>query len=492
MKFTSTFYIFLLFCFSATAQTPITAITLNSVTSAGSYSYIDGANTYNWGVSPNNTTQNLTGFTSASVGYSYASLPGSVKLRRVDNLKTTGNYTVVWAEGFLSGPSINILPAYQNNMELFFNDQVYNKGTDNFFDNTSATSNNIERLDFVLNSSFSTASPSEVGFPVFDRGDVGAHDPFVIAAILSVDGSGNPTSYGNILRVTASDYGDPGLNVSFRILKAPYPSDLVEVGSNTQNRGGVYISLQDLGIAPSQVFYGYSILANDLPMGATPADLVDYNNSTFYKTNTGISGGIDMVAVTGVYITNTLLPTRFSGFSATNNADNVNLKWAVENENAVDRYEIERSADGISFTSIQTIKSASTSVGAKSYSIMDNIGSISSKIVYYRIKQFDQDGSYYYSKIVAVRKNNLNSAVTIYPNPVKGNLFLNIKNSSDTKARIYVTNAVGKKVLLQNENLYDGNNSVSIEGVERLSKGVYFISINMDSGDRVTKKFTKL
>ncbi|MEO6219258.1 MAG: hypothetical protein ABIO81_02440, partial [Ginsengibacter sp.] len=404
MKSKFTLYILMFFYFTAKAQTPITAVTLNSSPSASSYTYVNGANTYNWGLIPNNTTSNLTGFISCGVGYSYTSLPGNVKLRRVDNAKTTGNYTLIWAEGFISGPTFNMLPQYQNDMELFFNSQVYNKGTDNFFDNTSANSNNIERLDFTLTSSFSTTSPAQVGIPIFERGDVGAHDAFVIAAITSVDGSGNPASYGNIVRVTTANYGEPGPNITYRVLKAPYPSDLLDAASNTQTRGGVFLSFQDLGIAASQAVFGYSILANDLPLSATPADLVDYTNTTFYPTNTGFSGGIDMVAVTGVYATNILLPTRFTSFNAINKLDEINLKWTVENDNDVDHYEIERGVDGIRFSTIQSIKSTRTSSGSKAYSVLDNVSSVTSNILYYRIKQFDQDGSFYYSKTVAVRK----------------------------------------------------------------------------------------
>lgn len=491
MKFKSTLFSLIVFCLSANAQTPVTAVSINPVTTTGSTTYVSGANTYNWSLSPNNTTAYLTGFTAGGISYSYASISGNVKLRRVNNPNISGNFTLVWAEGFLSGSTFNMLPQYENDMELYFNNQVYNKGTDNFFDNIAANGNNIERLDFILTGSYSTPLPAEVGFPVFERGDAGNHDPFVIAAITSLDGSGNPTSYGNIVRVKDVNYGEPGPNVTFRILKAPYPSNLVDAGSNTQTRGGVFISLQDLGIAANQVIYGYSVLGNDLPMSATPANLVDYTNTTFYPNNTGFSGGIDMVAVTGIYATTTSLPTRFTGFNAIENSGYINLKWSVENENTVDHYEIERSIDGINFMSVQLIKGTNTSVGTKSYSVLDNVSSITSNVLYYRIKQYDHDGSFYYSKTVAVRKNKNNSAILIYPNPVKQHLYINFKSSSDNKAIVTVINAAGKKLLIQKENLFDGTNSITVEGVERLSKGVYFISINVDSGKTFTKKFTK-
>jgi hypothetical protein len=72
--------------------------------------------------------------------------------------------------------------------------------------------------------------------------------------------------------------------------------------SGTQNIGGVFLSLDDLGIANTIKIYGYSIFAADLPANAKATDLVNYKNATFFPTNTnsGTQGGIDLIALTGV------------------------------------------------------------------------------------------------------------------------------------------------------------------------------------------------
>lgn len=72
--------------------------------------------------------------------------------------------------------------------------------------------------------------------------------------------------------------------------------------SGTQNIGGVFLSLNDLGIANTVKIFGYSIFAADLPANATAADLVNFKNATFFPTNTNSStdGGIDLIALTGV------------------------------------------------------------------------------------------------------------------------------------------------------------------------------------------------
>ena len=140
------YYLLLLSAFvgkSLFSQTAITAVTTSNSSATGSFSYVNGGNTYNWGLAPNNNVVNLNGFTAGGLSYSYASfLNGTVRIRRVNNANISGNFTLVWAESVTNGTIFNLLPAYQNDMEGFFNSRTYNKGTDNLFDNISFNSNN--------------------------------------------------------------------------------------------------------------------------------------------------------------------------------------------------------------------------------------------------------------------------------------------------------------------------------------------------------------
>jgi hypothetical protein len=489
------YFIIAVFIFSGycvNAQTAITAVTTSNSTAPTTFSYTNAGTTYNWGISPNNTITTLNGFTAGGIGYSYASfLTGNVKLRRVNNPGTTGNFTLVWAEYNLSGSNFNMFPDYQNDMESFFNNRIYNKGTDNLFDNTSSNSNNIERLDWILNASYSTPAPSKVGFAVFERGATGAHDPFCIAAITSLDGFGNPASYGNIVRVSSAQYGDPGPNVTYRILKAQYPNNLLDAGTNTQSRGGVIISLQALGIAPNTPIYGYSLFSSDLPLAATPADLVDYTNATYFPTNTGNPGGIDLIAVTGIYIENTLLPTRFISFNAVENDNLIKLKWQVENETSVNRYEIERSTDGVNYFQITQIQNTANSNGTNSYTYTDNVANILSNRFYYRIKQYDRDNSFYFSNTISISRNNKNTPISIYPNPVAETLFINIPSTVNDAGTISIINSLGAHEVQKKIQLSKGNNSFSIDRLNRLASGVYHLSIKLNSGRSISKEFLK-
>ncbi|MEO6454976.1 MAG: T9SS type A sorting domain-containing protein [Ginsengibacter sp.] len=487
------FYTTILLSFSATSQTPISAVDTTSSVAPYDSTYTVGANIYNWGVSPNNKVLYLDGFNAGTKGYVYSpSVTGNVKLRRVNNANISGNYTIEWAEAVTVGANtFNLFPEYQSHLDTFLNNHVYNKGVDNLFDNITANRNNIERLDWLATSAYSTPTPDSSGFAVFDRGNPGTHDPFCIAAITSVDVAGDPLTYGPIVRVGREDYGDPGPSLTYRVLKATYPSKLLITGASiSQNRGGVFISLKDLGVTANTPIYGYSLFSNDLPGTATSADLVDVTNSTFFPLGTGAQGGIDLIAITGLSIFSTVLPVSFLTFNAVESNNIINLKWAVENETVGERYDVERSENGTTYYKISEVKSA-TSSGGK-YSFVDNVASVVSNLLYYRIKQYQPDGGFYYSKTILIRRNNKAVSVLIFPNPAKDNLYLNIVNTVNDRAVISIFNSAGAKVITKQEQLANGNNSITVDGIGRLPSGIYQLNVKwMKPVRSITRQFSK-
>ncbi|MCO6496944.1 MAG: T9SS type A sorting domain-containing protein [Chitinophagaceae bacterium] len=492
MKPIFTFVLFFLYLSTTNGQAKITAITSHSATAASSYTYTSGGKTYNWGVSPNNTLSFIDEFTSGSFQFEYAAhIPGQVKIRRVNNASISGNFTLIWAKTVNSGNVYNLFPEYDNEMESVFNTNSLDKGTDNLFQNTGdANINNIERLDWIVNAGFSTYAPDKVGFAVFERGNTGAHDNFCIAAITGLDGSGDPNAYGPIVRVNSSHYGDVTNAFDFNVVKAQYPNDLLHSTTISQRIGGVYIALQTLGVGAGETVYGYSLFSDDLPSGATSANLIDYTNATYFPNNTSV-GGLDLTAITGVFIESTVLPARFTSFSASENNRSVNLKWSVVNETSADHYVIERSADGQSFDAVATIKAKVTTTGVNSYSYTDDVSGVSGNRFYYRVRQYDLSGAGYLTQSVLVRLNGVAGSTLLYPNPVKNNLFLSINSRQNKEIKIMVTNTSGQQVISERRSLVAGNNSIMINAAGKLPAGIYTLTITDQDGNREVKQFIK-
>ena len=308
------------------AQTPIVNVSIvnSAATTSSSYnasgavgSAFSGTNyNYTFGTASQaaNNQKKLNSLTIGQEVYSYVENANSfVKIRRVNNSNVSGNRSLLWVEkNNVVGGSANkiaVVPQYNDNMESVFYGNSLNQGTDNLFANQgddNGNNNNIERLDVIFAGGVISTYNNKVGFALFERGADNEHDPFVIAAITSVDQNGNPTSYASPLRVGKSKWGNiPSSTVDFYVVRRNPDTELnLRVStSGTQNIGGVFITFKDLGIATGVKIYGYSIISYDLPAGATAANLVDYTNNVYFPTNTSAAttqGGIDLIALTGV------------------------------------------------------------------------------------------------------------------------------------------------------------------------------------------------
>lgn len=316
--------IIIVLCYGTNAQTPIVNVTTTNAASPSSTSYsAKGASgssfsgtsySYTFGAATQNhdNTRQLQSFTIGTDVYSYVQNANSfVKIRRVNNAVVNTNRQLVWVEKAVSATDkkIAVVNPYDDNMESVFSGNSLNQGTDNLFANQgdgNGNNNNIERLDVIFSGGIISTVNNKVGFAMFERGDDNAHDPFVIAAITAVDVDGNPTSYGNPLRVSTAQYGNiPASSINYYVTRRDpaTESNLKMSTSGTQNIGGVFISLNDLGIDTGVKIYGYSLMAYDLPLNAKGSDLVNYKNSTFFPTNTSSAttqGGIDLIALTGL------------------------------------------------------------------------------------------------------------------------------------------------------------------------------------------------
>ena len=324
-------YLVLFVCFTllllqTNAQTPIVnvsmgntaATTSNSYTASGAvgssfsetnYNYTFGAATQG-----TNNQKQLNSLTIGQEIYSYVQNANSfVKIRRVNNSIVSGTRTLLWVEknnvAGGSGNKIAVVPQYNDNMESVFDGNSLNQGTDNLFANQgdgNGNNNNIERLDVIFAGGVISTYNDKVGFALFERGADNEHDPFVIAAVTSIDQNGNPTGYANPKRVNTGNWGNiPSSATDYYVVRKnpATESNLRMSTSGKQNIGGVFITFKDLGIATGVKIYGYSIIGYDLPACATAANLVDYSNNTYFPTNTSSAtsqGGIDLIALTGV------------------------------------------------------------------------------------------------------------------------------------------------------------------------------------------------
>lgn len=197
------------------------------------------------------------------------------------------------------------------------------QGIRNPFANGSGNENsNIERIDFYFAGGYTVRAGDAI--VLFDLENYGDHgDGFRIAAYTSigtVNGVANaPTAYANSgLLIAPGTMGDPiktptGTNARYLLSTTTTGDSLASSQSITTldtNAGtlgaydlylvGIMIRFTDLGLSVGQTIYGYSLMAGDV-RASSGSDLVNWNNSSVYLTNTDPNtwGNVDFAGFGG-------------------------------------------------------------------------------------------------------------------------------------------------------------------------------------------------
>jgi Secretion system C-terminal sorting domain len=118
------------------------------------------------------------------------------------------------------------------------------------------------------------------------------------------------------------------------------------------------------------------------------------------------------------------LPLSLLNFGAILKSEKVNLNWTTTEHYNFSHFVVQRSTDGKYFKDVMTLLTdATVSSSINNYGYNDNISSVNSNVVYYRLQMVDVDGSFEYSPIRMVRLNAENKiTIQAFPNPVTNEL----------------------------------------------------------------------
>jgi len=185
-------------------------------------------------------------------------------------------------------------------------------------------------------------------------------------------------------------------------------------------------------------------------------------------------------------------PIELSSFTGVAEECNGIINWTTQSEINFSHFELEKSIDGVSFSTIETIQGKGNPGAA--YSFVDTK---LRTINYYRLKSVDEDGTISYSKIIFIDKgkgcSEADIEFEIYPNPV---INTDLTVSVDSKFRnqevnLAITDALGRVLIDIPTTLLRGGNIIEIP-VDKLANGTYFIGIKGADIDKDIKKFVKL
>jgi hypothetical protein len=175
-----------------------------------------------------------------------------------------------------------------------------------------------------------------------------------------------------------------------------------------------------------------------------------------------------------VFKTENVLPVRYNSVTARSQTNGVEVHWKVDNQLNIKAYQVERSLNGTSFSPVHSVMASNHNSDA--YRWIDP--SVSTRSVFYRIRNTDHDGKVQYSQVVEVNAQPSITGFEIYPNPVMDHFIgLQIKNQPKGLYYLKVFNITGQEVLNKTIN-HPGHDHYEVINVGRkLSKGIYKLEI---------------
>lgn len=184
-------------------------------------------------------------------------------------------------------------------------------------------------------------------------------------------------------------------------------------------------------------------------------------------------------------ICDALLPIEWLSIDAEYKENQSFVTWKTTIDKELAYFIIERSTNGKDWKKIGKIISYQTV--ASSYSTLDYefidkewVG----QITYYRINQFDKNGSSQYSPVVSVNPNRTGE-LTIYPNPAKDRLYITYPNQNKP-IQATIISSIGKFISANQVENEKGKLELNITN---LSAGIYLLSIQLENGETINHKF---
>ncbi|RTQ47180.1 T9SS type A sorting domain-containing protein [Hymenobacter gummosus] len=206
--------------------------------------------------------------------------------------------------------------------------------------------------------------------------------------------------------------------------------------------------------------------AFDTPIPAVAASAsgtVTFNVTSFSQTVIGTLG-------------TSPLPVELKSFTAERVGEDGLLRWTTAQEKNNAYFEVESSADGQQFRSIGRVTGNGTSTVAREYQLTDrNLSRYGRSVVYYRLRQVDQDGTEHESAIVTLAVPQQELTAEVFPNPAADQLTIRVAGLGAAKVQAQLYDAQGRLVQRLTQAVTNGSDIQA--SVKELPNGVYTLRL---------------
>jgi hypothetical protein len=180
------------------------------------------------------------------------------------------------------------------------------------------------------------------------------------------------------------------------------------------------------------------------------------------------------------------LPVKLISFEGMHNGSYNVLTWKTAEEMNSKQYLVERSVDGIIFSSIGITQAAGNSSGTKTYSFTDNKPLQKN---WYRLRMIDISGYQELSKVILLKSAGNQPQSRLYPTITTGLVTIEFTATINEEVHLLIANSIGQMVERQTKKIVPGINRLQID-VNKFSSGIYYATVMYDEF-RETLKFIK-
>ncbi|MDR3610584.1 MAG: T9SS type A sorting domain-containing protein [Ignavibacteriaceae bacterium] len=349
----------------------------------------------------------------------------------------------------------------------------------------------------IGNAVFLTTSGEDV-YRKFDSGDTLNSGSIYVSALIKVISAGpwvnnfptwdyflhlgnGSTDYGALLFVSSNESG-------FRFGISNKPNTVV--GGRLCNFNTTYLVVIKYSFIAGNSNDVASLFVNPSLLGSEPSPDASYSGwpsvdlsyvDRIYLRQ-GSADNAPTLIIDGIRVSNSWgdapLPVELSSFGSNVRGQNIILNWSTQTEKNSEKFNLERKTIATNWVDIGAVKAAVLSNSPKQYSFTDK--NLQSGKYQYRIKMFDNDGTFEYSKVIEAEvaiPNNFELSQN-YPNPFNPQTKISYNIPFDSKVTLEVYNITGERItLLVNEEQSAGFYSVDFGSSVRLTSGVYIYRI---------------